>query len=137
MSPDSIAQTGIPVRSVSTATRSLPLLFIMALLGVTSGCVALSIPSQRFHDPADRGGIFGDFRGSHRAASEGSSLGIPCDRGTCGAADCAACGSAAGYQSDDEFSDDGGHHSKPPEVPWPRYHPVPTRPVFAGFPGLP
>jgi hypothetical protein len=29
----------------------------------------------------------------------------------------------------------GGVHSepeKPPEVPWPRYHPVPTRPVFGG-----
>jgi len=121
----------------SQPSRLPRLLVLISIAGVSSGCVALSIPSQRFHDPADRGGIFGDFRGGgQRQGTSGAGHGRHAASEFCGDADCTACGSSL-YATEEELHDDERHHEKPPEVPWPRYHPVPTRPVFSGFPGLP
>ncbi len=88
---------------------------ICGVVVLASGCISPNLPSQRYHDPHDRGGLFGDYRGSGSESSQG-------------------CVRTIGHHGDD-FEDDsslGEHGSqKPPEVPWPRYHPVPTRPVFS------
>lgn len=102
------------------------LISLLALVLMTSqaGCVALSIPSQRRHDPTDHGGLFGDWKNVGAAAQLFSPQ----------------------SHSVSDFSIDGGplecdslepsfEEQKAPEkdeIPWPRYHPVPTRPVFGG-----
>ena len=94
-----------------------------------SGCLALSIPSVRYHDPEDRGGLLGPQRPANSAEvaavseeqvfaeSGGESSILPSSCTGCGGDDCA--GECEGSESE-----------KPPEVPWPRFHPLPTRPVF-------
>lgn len=116
---------------------------IVICLATTSGCIALSIPSQRFHDPKDHGGLFGDFRrnGAGRLSSghlpdetaihEGVAGDGPCNHGRC-----VGDGHYDGGYEEDEFEANGPNHHKPAEVPWPRYHPLPTRPVFSGYPGI-
>jgi len=95
---------------------------------VSSGCVAMNIPSQRHHDPADRGGMFGDFRGGSGGAHGTRAHGTRSSSGhSAGCGGCAQCGDG---DEDDEWDADGRRKEKPPEIPWPRYHPVPTRPVF-------
>lgn len=118
------------------------LMLMAALLLSQAGCVALNIPSERLHDPGDHGGLFGPWRrgdGQWSAPSspmnhshlmenslwieghspnqfhgpEGQCLdGVPTDADLC-----------------DPALDVNGH-PKQPQVPWPRFHPVPTRPVF-------
>ena len=99
----------------------------LLLLAMTQlGCVALNVPSQRYHDPVDGGGIFGGWTSSsptvqsHQASiyHPGSDI---IDEGCLG-------GSLEVDPFDSDSSTDG--NPKPPEVPWPRFHPVPTRPVF-------
>jgi hypothetical protein len=91
------------------------------------GCVAFNIPSVRFDDPRDRGGILGPHRQTdpeelemmrEMAASES------CGPGGIGGGICAS-------QFDEEDIDGGEKPETPPEVPWPRFHPLPTRPVFS------
>ena len=109
-----------------------------------SGCVALNLPSDRFDDPADDGGLFGDWRsksvdpignlgqnpvGHGNSAGHGSHCqanSYPLSPGGCLMGD---------ELGGDPFDTTQGEYAKPedPEVPWPRYHPVPTRPVFGGF----
>lgn len=92
---------------------------IIFLPTLSSGCVALNIPSVRYDDPDDQGGLLGPHR---QAAGGGNRSGsVPLS------ADC---------ESSSEFlaGDDGlavSDAPKPPEVPWPRFHPLPTRPVFS------
>lgn len=135
----SLASTARKLLSIAMA-----LLVAVCLLG-TSGCIALSIPSKRFHDPQDRGGLLGDFR--HSGADNlpvhpvhaGHLLGDPEHSTQCTENGCAGlCGSGMSSHDFDEDAEFrvGGHHPKAPDVPWPRYHPVPTRPVFSGYPGL-
>jgi hypothetical protein len=99
--------------------------FYRCLVGVivllASGCIAPNLPSYRYHDPHDRGGLLGDYR------SGASSHGLPCAAET---SDCIAGPHHGRGCSDDDFDGDHGA-AKPPEIPWPRYHPVPTRPVFS------
>lgn len=97
--------------------RSLLALILAGLNTVLGGCVAMNIPSVRYADSSDRGGLLGPQRpaGSTTYASGG------CDSSSCGA-----------------FTGDGdsvnGHEVEEPpvpQIPWPRFHPLPTRPVFA------
>jgi len=128
--------------------------FVLTVLLVPSlgGCVALQLPSERYFDPEDRGGLLGDWRPgpaklppAAQWADEVEAVQAifpeqPLAPGH-------ACGSAC--QADDC---DGGilpmevdpvtglpcvKKSKAPEVPWPRFHPVPTRPVFGPDPAQP
>jgi hypothetical protein len=140
------ARTGTRLLTIANRqTQSLAMTWLMATgLVATSGCVAIGIPSKRFHDPQDHGGLFGDFR-------KGGASGMPdrpaqhdghfCDgtgvAGQCTQRCCAGAGGHDGHFDEQDGWGDGGHgHSKAPEVPWPRYHPVPTRPVFSGYPGM-
>jgi hypothetical protein len=107
----------------------------LAILALTTqfGCVALSIPSERLHDPGDHGGLFGDWNHDvdHNVDQVGACtdghcedpsrclVGMPCDGGP--------------LDSDplDPMLDlDGNPKKNEEKVPWPRFHPVPTRPVF-------
>ena len=112
------------------------------------GCVALNIPSDRLHDPADHGGVLGHWRRqAHLAPAHASgphlvspatdpveamsptqrSPGNACVDGNC------VGGSCLGNCGSDEFDPLAGAAARhEPEVPWPRYHPLPTRPVFGG-----
>ncbi len=128
----------------------------------------MNIPSQRFADPDDRGGILGhwskerpaevmsefDAEQLHSANETGIifdeiSGGIPCNQRLksqqLSGQTCCEDGNCidGGALSADPFgdydpttSDHGGFGPKKPktkpapEIPWPRYHPIPTRPVF-------
>jgi hypothetical protein len=114
----------------------------VCLASTGSGCVALNLPSDRYHDPADHGGIFGPWKSGvvDPAATEafvhGSSghrpSGIEHAAATLeSGVDCIGGDSLEA----DPFDTNAGEFAKPPdppEVPWPRFHPVPTRPVFGG-----
>lgn len=138
--PNSIRQAAHVVRGCRPT--SVPVAFAIAawLLGA-SGCIALSIPSERYHDPHDRGGILGDFRrgpssATHAAADSSEAFLDGVDRSR----DCTSgrCEALPGdrFNEDESIDDDISiHQPKTVDVPWPRYHPVPTRPVFSGFPG--
>ncbi len=103
------------MRQAGWNTRRLWLALGLAVLtSVQTGCVALGIPSVRYDDPSDRGGLLGPQRPADPSA--------PAELGAAGC-------SAAGCQSD-------GQQVEPepppvPAVPWPRFHPLPTRPVFS------
>ncbi|MCM2372019.1 hypothetical protein [Aporhodopirellula aestuarii] len=97
----------------------------------STGCLALGIPSERLHDPADRGGLLGDWNSDvpygpteigQELVHEGVVLVTPDD------------GLFCSEVSPLDVSPKTGCAIKPkekaPEVPWPRFHPVPTRPVF-------
>lgn len=88
------------------------------------GCVAFNIPSVRFDDPGDRGGILGPHRQTdpeelemmrEMAASESCGIGVG--------------GCVTSFEDADMHA--GEKPETPPEVPWPRFHPLPTRPVFS------
>ncbi len=112
---------------------ALPLSVCMAVfMLLQTGCLALNIPSQRNHDANDSGGILGAWEDPARPGRvlKEILMGPPpeSDLGSCDDVD--PFGSEA-YGSDYT----GGPHPSepaPPEVPWPKYHPVPTRPVFGG-----
>ena len=141
-------------------TSSLAILGLLAaLLATNVGCVALNVPSDRFHDSGDSGGMFGGWpygvgdAPSHEVATlegppleghalEGHALQGPLEEsyggGVCsdpnGCSDPQGCSSSQGCCLDggpldcDPFDHQG--EPAPPEIPWPRFHPVPTRPVF-------
>ena len=79
------------------------------------GCVALNLPSERYHDPGDLGGLLGPMKHARGPMPPSGSV----DEND--VFDPFAC-------DDDEDADKG----KEDPVPWPKYHPVPTRPVFGG-----
>jgi len=91
------------------------------------GCVAMNIPSVRYHDPDDRGGILGPHRPAGAEDVSTQTVGY-CDAG--------CCGDDGEWPGVGEFAPVGGgclplgSEKKPPGVPWPRFHPLPTRPVF-------
>lgn len=119
--------------------RSRLLLALASLLVIAhTGCVALNIPSRRHHDPGDQGGLFGPWNGnagSGVSAGHSTSAGIDGPCATCGDSGCQSCMDTERW---DECESGCGSHEevKPPEIPWPKYHPVPTRPVF-GAPTAP
>ena len=107
-----------------------PFIGWLLLLAITqTGCVALNVPSQRYHDPEDGGGVFGAW------SLSGASQPIHNDHHhapTHGVEDGVMCGSLEADPFDTCVGENG--KPKPPEVPWPRFHPVPTRPVFGPNP---
>jgi hypothetical protein len=109
--------------------RSLSIAGWLCLCVGSSGCVALGIPSERFHDPADAGGLLGDWKRDYvygpgevtaELAQQGAVIATP---------DGVFCGDGATLDTP-PLGCTGTAQAKPPEVPWPRFHPVPTRPVF-------
>lgn len=78
--------------------------------------MALNIPSVRYDDPTDRGGLLGPQR--QMAPEELDAL-----RSNASSAGCQGCA------ADEEL--EALEQEAPPEVPWPRFHPLPTRPVFS------
>lgn len=95
----------------------LPVTLAHLLVVSQAGCIALNIPSQRLHDPGDQGGIAGPWHvkdGNADLPHHDVSL----DGET-------ACNSVCHCASEDGWS-----HETEPEIPWPRFHPVPTRPIF-------
>jgi len=91
-------------------------------VGLFGGCLAMNIPSVRYQDPEDRGGILGAHKKQEPATLEAmaESQHSSIDSTSCGCIDC----------GEGEMID-GEKPEKPPEVPWPRFHPLPTRPVFS------
>ena len=90
-----------------------------------SGCMALSIPSVRYHDPDDRGGLLGPQRPASPTEVVVASEEQVFVEGGGELATCMSCG-----DDDCDGGCEGSESEKPPEVPWPRFHPLPTRPVF-------
>lgn len=128
----------IPLNVSLLLTLSLTLILTM----LSSGCVALNLPSERYNDPTDHGGIFGGWEtgvvdpaataANHHSANHHSVNGI--DHVAAKIESSVDC--IGGESLDvDPFDTANGEYAKPPEppeVPWPRFHPVPTRPVFGG-----
>ncbi|MFK8111918.1 MAG: hypothetical protein AB8B91_06935 [Rubripirellula sp.] len=112
-----------------TSKKHLRILTILFLATCSSqlGCVALNIPSQRFQDAQDHGGVLGHWRNHGHLAT-------PTGTGHNHHHDGEACSFDGGPLEVDPFdpSLDASSNPKQPEVPWPRFHPVPTRPVFGG-----
>lgn len=96
------------------------------LPALLSGCVAMGIPSVRYHDPEDRGGLLGPQRPVNPAEVAEASGGQVIVAGSDVPASYLGCNDLGG-----EGGCEGGEPKKPPEVPWPRFHPLPTRPVFS------
>ncbi len=130
-----------------------PIFLVLALLLMQVGCVALNIPSERLHDPTDNGGILGPWRKAHikqahHESAEVAVMHVGDDRvglahsasveigaGVHGHVSDAHCTSSfcetdclGGPLEEDPFGDE--KKPAPPEIPWPRFHPVPTRPIF-------
>ncbi|TWT79915.1 hypothetical protein CA13_13250 [Planctomycetes bacterium CA13] len=128
--------------------QAVSLLLCAGFILVQGGCVALNIPSERIADPTDGGGMFGDWnKGQHRGAAnqgprpttfaDGSEIAFDCDDLGCksdgeGMNREFGCGPLEVDPFDDSVDQSGV--VKPPEIPWPRFHPVPTRPVFGPRP---
>ncbi len=115
---------------------------VLMIPGLT-GCVALNIPSERFHDAADDGGWLG---GWHRPKRFGVPDLTP-DHGSASPSGHSAeivGGKILGVQPGGDVAEacfgevtpvfdpsaEAADRQKN-EIPWPRFHPVPTRPVFA------
>jgi len=131
-------------------------LLMLTLLLTQAGCVALNIPSHRAHDPEDRGGLLGHWKDAkhrqpdwvnkfpgmdpaavERAAAEATMMQTPrmeapltesphdlsqFHGGGCFCSDCEA------GQYDPMASTQASAEES--EIPWPKFHPVPTRPIY-------
>ncbi|MDA8743133.1 hypothetical protein N9N28_00745 [Rubripirellula amarantea] len=98
----------------------------------------MNIPSQRFHDADDHGGILGawktgpiDLANAETMADLRSPSSNGIEHAAAGVEHASSCVSG-GALDVDPFDQSAGEHRPPaePEVPWPRYHPVPTRPLY-------
>lgn len=135
--------------NASTVAVSLAISMGLASAG---GCVAMNIPSQRLYDVDDGGGILGSWGGKTidgHALPAGSSgdqsvhqiVGDQhvSPRDTLGnhhaGGNAVGCGDSHGGKIffDEEFDDEFAVPDVDP-VPWPRFHPIPTRPVFSPAP---
>lgn len=129
----------IPIRWFATW------LLACVLVGPLTGCVALNIPSDRHHDHADQGGLFGPWKGG-----TGRPVGLAATAHcACGDAHCVdgSCGNVIpgdsfvssniddGSLTVDPFDTTQGEYAvaEVEEVPWPRFHPLPTRPIFGNY----
>lgn len=79
--------------------------------------MAFNIPSVRYDDPTDRGGLLGPQRKLAPEEVEQVRAG----------ASLSGCNGCSVSGDDEEVIEE----EAPPEVPWPRFHPLPTRPVFS------
>lgn len=112
---------------------------IAGFVMTNAGCIALNLPSERFHDPSDRGGLLGSWptAGSGHDHAIATDAVITTESFLSGDAGMSADASCVGGDLEfDPFDTSQGEFAAPPppppEVPWPRFHPVPTRPVFGG-----
>jgi hypothetical protein len=94
------------------------------------GCVALNIPSERLHDPADHGGILGDWK-TGGAGPQGACSEREWEHPSRSFSELSIDGGPLECDPLDPSLDQNGNPKKD-EVPWPLFHPVPTRPVFGG-----
>lgn len=115
---------------------SIRFLFLAGVLLSQVGCVALNIPSHRFHDPGDHGGLLGHWRHGGPDAHRGTVTEVSTARGNPGEfhGSSGICLDGGPLEVDpfDPTLDVNGN-PKQPEIPWPRFHPVPTRPVFGAI----
>jgi hypothetical protein len=125
LAKDSRNMHRISIIHQSTATWSLRFFACLLLMGST-GCLALNIPSVRYDDPSDRGGLLGPHRPTDPHAALHADPHAAMNAESCDPAACHASGDGLG---DESF--EGEQPPPPPEVPWPRFHPLPTRPVFS------
>ncbi|QDS94911.1 hypothetical protein FF011L_36940 [Roseimaritima multifibrata] len=94
------------------------------IFGAT-GCVGLNIPSVRYHETPDPGPRTLDEALLFSKTSPGSGPNVQ----SCGL-------NCSGHCEEVDCGPDSGPAEKLPEVPWPRFHPVPTHPVYqSGLPG--
>ncbi|TWU22180.1 hypothetical protein Pla52o_32350 [Novipirellula galeiformis] len=129
-------------------TKTLLFVLGLGLISISGGCVALNIPSERIADPEDGGGVLGDWKknrskraattlhhafsgvegegGIHSQAIHSQAM-DQCDVPSEQYID----GGALGVDPFDTSVEQDGS-LKAPEIPWPRFHPMPTRPVFGG-----
>ncbi|EMI55945.1 hypothetical protein [Rhodopirellula sallentina] len=119
----------------SLRRTSLRLGFWACVCVFSPGCLALGIPSERLHDPADRGGLLGDWNSdvsygpdqiTQDLVEQGVVLATTDDGLFCEGPSPLDVNPKTGCLSPPK--------EKTPEVPWPRFHPVPTRPVFGTTP---
>ncbi|WP_153558245.1 hypothetical protein [Roseimaritima sediminicola] len=125
----------------SISARGTVLLLAVAALS-NGGCIALNIPSVRYHEsepvagprtldkvllfsPTGRGGCDVPSAGGPLPPATGNAAmgSAGCALGNCGPEDASGGPHGCGPQEPGP---------KLPEVPWPRFHPVPTSPVFGG-----
>lgn len=96
--------------------KRIALLWVSTSLLVGTGCVHMNIPSVRYgEDPTPLA-----------ATSHGEPAGLHC-------VDAGRCGRFPGDHPPEGLSAggvEGAPSPPPPEVPWPRFHPLPTRPVY-------
>ena len=123
---------GGAIKPTSSMSGKPSFIAILCLLGLLSqaGCVALNIPSQRFHDTDDRGGPLGHLDGPRSLFKfHESDNQAPIEH--CHQPAAPVCLDGGPLEADPfDSSLDIHGQPKPPEIPWPRFHPVPTRPVF-------
>jgi len=134
-------------------------ILVAALLVFHTGCIAMNIPSRRDFDGTDDGGILGGWSKPKRfGVPHADASGPPAARddatfrhhfgdvvdnpldvepGTLPHAGTNLADSCLGHSvyldGPTDIHADGlqGQRSPAAEVPWPRFHPVPTRPVYA------
>ncbi len=99
-------------RQLVAVALTMPLLF--------GGCIAFNIPSVRYDDPDDRGGMLGP-----QQKRDPAELAVLAEQHRAGSRSCLG-GTVVNDLNIDEVKAE-----QPPEVPWPRFHPLPTRPVFS------
>lgn len=108
-------------------------LFLAGVLLSQVGCVALNIPSRRFHDENDHGGLLGHWRGGGgRPLAHESSFATETSGEFHGSSGICMDGGPLEVDPFDPTLDVNGN-PKQPEIPWPRFHPVPSRPVFGSI----
>ncbi|MEE2938418.1 MAG: hypothetical protein VYA84_20715 [Planctomycetota bacterium] len=128
--------------------RTFASVLFAGLLLALSGCVALNIPSQRWHNPEDPGGLFGHHRGGsdHQTGvqellltkdstvmeiSEGPYEELPVSPGFFGESEFRGSGGCCAECETNCFDPLAETEAAtPPDIPWPKFHPVPTRPVY-------
>jgi hypothetical protein len=105
----------------------LQIITIVGAMAGNSGCVALNLPSDRYQDPADHGGLLGSWKtadASPPASGDSETYcdetGTPVDQGALVV---------------DPFDTESGEFAdaKKDEIPWPRFHPIPTRPIYGNY----
>ncbi|MEM6979873.1 MAG: hypothetical protein AAF539_09385 [Planctomycetota bacterium] len=111
-----------------------------AVLLLSGGCLALGVPSERYHDPADRGGLFSDFQPSpetmgqpipsHADALIATGAVLTPEMPGCVSCDMPPDTSPYPLEMDVTGSKHEEAPPEPPKVPWPKFHPVPTRPIL-------
>lgn len=89
---------------------------------LASGCVGLNLPSVRYHEAHDPGAI-PTIDEALLFSRQPTGCQMPAGPQT-------GSDEALQRQIEDEARERAKHEASLPKVPWPRFHPVPTAPVF-------